>query len=959
TIAYATSLVQKLGGWISQLGPTGQKFLGGLLLFAGVFFSAAKHFYAGYWQGVGFNAAVNKGGFLSGVKDFFGKFNPRNIFKSRTTIPSGVLPGSMNVPPPGAANNVAGMGQALKSFPDAKQLLSLSVALVGLGVAFVGIGFGIKLAADGLSGLVGAFNNISNAGVALGAVAVVMGGFVGMLAVMIPVIGALGATSVAVWPGLLALGFVFAGIGLGINLASKGIAILVQSFEGMVVSISKVAKSAPQLMYMAGALSFLAPALFAFGAAALFAMPGMIALAAGFALLTPSLSITIPFLKLLSELKLDSLKGIGSSLLSLTPGLLAFSSIGLIAPLLLMAGAATNLLFKGISSLSSNVDTKFLKNVTDDLSSLVGGLIKFSTIGVFSDLISLASGSLFILGNALNQFNNSKNVDFKNISDTLNSLYSPLIKFSTLGLFAAPMILASTGLRILSSTLKPISEGFNSLNNVNFTKFSGLSSGILSLIPGLLSIASIGIMSVPILLGATVMNTIGSSISNMITGFNSLDKVNLSGLNSMTKEIPNITKSLLGLSVLGIIAIPFSIASSLLAGAGKMLGSSSTGFKEFLSVNWEGFGSATRSMSDFIGSLVKFSFLSIVAAPVLLGATLLGSAGSLLAMAAKGFNLFGSVNTSNISDVVNSMTGLASSLTKLVTLNFIAPAILSGASVLGLAGIAFSTAFNGFDKISKVNWSGLNKMSTVLSDIAQPLLGFSAIGLISPLLTTAGIAISSLGNGIVSLAKANFSNLSGVSDIFSKLSPALIKFSAIGLISVPVMAGASALGSIGKSLGLASDGFKSMSGVEWSSIGRMGNVLNDVVPILSNFGFKSIASAPGLWLMNSTLSTLASTMHKLSDPINISSEALGEMADNLQKLQTVAKTIDLSKLRDIGDASDKMINAKINYSSSKQEVSESKSETIKVDPIQVEVVMKYPDGKEMHRLIVEANAYRT
>jgi hypothetical protein len=130
------------------------------------------------------------------------------------------------------AKDLGKVDEVAKKF-DVGKMLSIAAAIVAVGAALLMIGEGINLASQGLAVLVASFKGLENAGAALGAVAIVMGGFVGMLAMMIPIIGVLGATAIAVWPGLLALGAVFVGMGAGIFLASYGISLMVTSFSGL------------------------------------------------------------------------------------------------------------------------------------------------------------------------------------------------------------------------------------------------------------------------------------------------------------------------------------------------------------------------------------------------------------------------------------------------------------------------------------------------------------------------------------------------------------------------------------------------------------------------------------------------------------------------------------------------------------------------------------------------------
>lgn len=109
-------------------------------------------------------------------------------------------------------------------------ILSLAAAVIALGVAFLLIGKGIQFAATGFATLVKSFNETKNAGMALGAIIVVMGGFVAMLALMPPIIAALGTAGTYAAPGLLAFGASILMVGGGIYFAAKGFSMLIGSF---------------------------------------------------------------------------------------------------------------------------------------------------------------------------------------------------------------------------------------------------------------------------------------------------------------------------------------------------------------------------------------------------------------------------------------------------------------------------------------------------------------------------------------------------------------------------------------------------------------------------------------------------------------------------------------------------------------------------------------------------------
>ncbi|HNB39785.1 MAG TPA: hypothetical protein PLV97_10945, partial [Chitinophagales bacterium] len=190
-----TGIVTGLNTWLNKFGETTKKWIAAGVLFSAVVFSVAKNWMSGYWQGLGFNAGVNKGGIFSSFGKMIGDKLKAvgRLFGLGKRGGTGDITGEINNTNNnggGASRGVGSFTEALKAMPSPAQLLALAAAIAAVGVAFIGIGYGIKLASEGLAELVKSFNGITNAGYALGAVVAVMGGFVGMLGVMIPVIGA-------------------------------------------------------------------------------------------------------------------------------------------------------------------------------------------------------------------------------------------------------------------------------------------------------------------------------------------------------------------------------------------------------------------------------------------------------------------------------------------------------------------------------------------------------------------------------------------------------------------------------------------------------------------------------------------------------------------------------------------------------------------------------------------------
>lgn len=122
-----------------------------------------------------------------------------------------------------------GMAEAIKKIGSAAAESGKGLVYLGGAIALIGIGIGV--AAFGLAQLVSAFNNLQNAGMALLAVTVVMGGFIAMV-VLLAVVGVKASV------GLIPLGIALLMIGGAIALAAYSIAKMVESIATLISSMS-------------------------------------------------------------------------------------------------------------------------------------------------------------------------------------------------------------------------------------------------------------------------------------------------------------------------------------------------------------------------------------------------------------------------------------------------------------------------------------------------------------------------------------------------------------------------------------------------------------------------------------------------------------------------------------------------------------------------------------------------
>lgn len=1090
-----TKMITGFNTWLNGFSETTKKWIAAGIAFSAVVFSVAKNWMSGYWMGVGFNSAVNKGGFLSGFGKLMDKFNPVNWFKkAQTVVPT---PGGIGGGAGGAAAGTAGRGigtfaESLKAMPSPAQLLSLAAAIAAVGVAFVGIGYGIKLAASGISELVQSFNGITNAGYALGAVVAIMGGFVGMLGIMIPLVGALGTASTAGALGLLALGAAFVGIGFGIKLAADGLANLVSSFSGLkdssaalwsivavmgsfvavsallipelaalgtslavfgtlgwaavppmlalgaagialgygiklagegisyvvkafgefATSILKTVSSTPQLIMMSGALMALAPALLAFGAAGIISAPGILAVSLAFGILAPSIAIVTPALEKLSKISSDALTNVGKSFSGLSLGLIALSGVGVLFPLLALASGAIgllvpalNMLIPAVSTLSK-IDTGVLLNISSALASSVPSLLLFSTLGFVSPLLIGASAGLGVLGKALTYFSELKITNLSNIIQGVSDSAASLIKFSAVGLFSPAIILASGALGALGMALSHFS-------NVDLTGIESIKK-LSSIVPSLVVFSAIGILSAPILLGAGVLALLGNAIPKFVNSLSDLQNIKTDGIENLNQSLIKFIPSLIGLSMIGVLAIPIFAGATMLMGAGTMLQKAGVGFINFANLNWNSFKNLRDNSDNLIISLLKLSTLSIMAAPILVGATMLSGAGIMLGLAANGFNNFSKVNFSGLTNFSKIIPEFILSLTKLSVISVIAAPVMLGAGMLAVAGVSLGIAAKGFDSLSQINFGKLSGLTQGVNEIFKNVLKLSIIGSVAPLIILAGTAIGLLGAGLSTLSNLSGFDSKSISESISNLTPALTKFSLIGLLaaplilassalglfglsfaalskgvaqasgidwsilnkagdgltsavpsllkfsllgilSAPIMLGATALALVGKSMLTAASGFLAMSNVDWSNIDKIGGSISNLLPSLVGFGLKGLVAAPGIYLMNSTISSLANTMERLANPLDLANESLGSMSENIVKLKSAIQGLDTSKLNNLADFSDKFVSASSSVIvANAPEAGESKAQKITLEPIHINLKL---NGKDVQEIIIKDTAY--
>lgn len=206
-----------------------------------------KDLFRGLKEGAGFLGKLK-----GGVGGLFGAKKPE-------------VPTPPVTPPSTPGDNKAGMLDKISKLKPG-QMFSIALAIVAVGAALMMIGKGIQYASEGLATLVQSFKGLSSEEMnsALIAITVVMLGFAGMMAIMIPLISTLGAASTAVAGPLLALGLAFLMIGVGIAAAALGIGYMVKQFGEIPYA---------NLMALPAAMIGIGAGLYMMGAAGLMAIP--------------------------------------------------------------------------------------------------------------------------------------------------------------------------------------------------------------------------------------------------------------------------------------------------------------------------------------------------------------------------------------------------------------------------------------------------------------------------------------------------------------------------------------------------------------------------------------------------------------------------------------------------------------------------------------------------------------
>ena len=135
-------------------------------------------------------------------------------------------------------------------------------------------------------------------------------------------------------------------------------------------------------------------------------------------------------------------------------------------------------------------------------------MIKFSAIGLYSPAIILASGALGALGMALNQFSNVNISGIESIKQ-LSSIIPSLIAFSAIGVLSAPILLGAGVLGILGNVIPKFVDSLSNLQNINTDGIEKLNQSLIKFIPSLMGLSIIGVLAMRTCARAVILSAAG------------------------------------------------------------------------------------------------------------------------------------------------------------------------------------------------------------------------------------------------------------------------------------------------------------------------------------------------------------------------------------------------------------------------------------------------------------------
>lgn len=833
-ISGLTNWINRLSNWAAGLDSGFKKFLLGFTIFGALFFSVARHFTNGVAMGKGFKVGASEGGifggFLDKIKNVFSKAKPQvgdTLSAAKDTVQNNPL-GAINND---GAEKASKLKEIFESIPSPAKILAIAAAIVALGFAFIEIGYGIKLASEGLGDLVKSFKDVKDSGMALGAVTVVMGGFVGMLALMIPVIKAIGVNGMAAAPGLLAVGAAIALMGVGIWAATKGLSELVTSFKGLTNGQAITAVAALGLTMggfigiiavITSELPFFAAGITAVGAAGTAGAIGLLAIGAA--------AVGVGFgIKLAGEgiaAIVNSISGLISSFVSLTPLVSEFS--------------------KNILPLAFG-----LPLIAIGIFSLIPAISGLAAVGILSSLgllaLAFSFGKLWDSMDEVASGTKSINISLNGISKTMDHLKTSIKE----------VVDSVTTLSIL----KNIIPSLNEIVNIKGEGLKNLNANIkdTNAVPGkLLNISNSF---------SVLTNNIKAFVKEFQVASNFLNK---------DFSTSNITKSIQKPQVASVDNIDFSKNNKSIL--------ENISFIDKLQLKVTGFitnlASYSNNINNAFGSIkepaVKLDFLNNISIEPI----------TMLLDRIVQYNKSGKEFSTTTKSFEDSLTTLSK---------------LSGISITGPKFPDFTLSINQLKEISE----------------NLPSLSISKIQLDPVLL-----------NNIVKSGEEVSSSINSINNKLSSLdNSGLIRF-INGVIQ----------------------SFDSLSDTILNTQGKIQN--------LQKFSLINSVDVSSLASLSNTLSNLADSFKVILMPISLMASSVNNVAKSFEKMESIINGIDTSKLSQVSEYSNRINESKQNVdnnSSNSKEKNTDKLQKFSIDPISINLKL---DGKDIHQMVVEANAYR-
>ena len=658
------------------------------------------------------------------------------------------------------------------------QILSLAAAFVALGIAMLLIGKGIQFAATGFATLVNSFNNAKNAGAALGAIAIVMGGFVAMVYILAT------ASSIAAIP-LLALGAAMLMLGASVYLAAKGFSILVPAIISMGKNIGATFKGAAGLIALAAALVIISPALLIFGAAGLIAAPAMIAFGYFLRGLGAAKGVNP---KIISQ--------IGDSMGSIAWGLTKLGLVAGPAALAMVSAGALMVVAVALKNISA-VDVKKVSQFGQSLAlismSMIKGLVKLALVSPFAVLAMASAVSINIISQALSRIKIIDLAKMQNFGDSMGKVGSAMIK----GLIKLGLVSPFTVLAIVSAgAINLISRMLADVKIVDLKKMQAFGQSLAAVSASFIfGLIKLGLVSPFVVLG--VVSAAGINlISRLLNNVPVLNPKNLGmTASTMASTSGKFAKAMLKLGLVSVLT-PLALLATLgILGVTKMLKAVPTLNAKTLTTTA---GTVSKVVWPFTKAFLKlqplaaFTPLALVAAAGILGVTKMLKAVPMLNPA------FLIVTSSVLSKIAWPFT---KSLIKLGALSVFTPFAI-------LAAFGILTVTKTLAKVTPLNAAILITTASILNTVSgkfgKSLFKLGLLGVFAIPAIYAARSLVSITSSLSKITPLNMAILINTANALSLSSSAfskgLKKLGFIGFLAIPAMIAAKSISIITKFL---------------------------------------------------------------------------------------------------------------------------------------------------------------